>query len=239
MLNLSGSFVPLAAAFTDDCASLSEVRIARQVRFWVERSSSGFFLCGETGEFLTTSTSERKLQLETVYRESQGTLPIVVNVSSLNTATSLDLGQHAARHGAAAAFLAPPFFGTYTVDEIDRHIKTVATLSGLPIIVGDPYSQHDVTNLPGLATLGQVAFADCHGCDDWTCDDLSVSLETTLKMISGGPLSSEARKKLETWGSAAVYKALCERTGLELGPIRSPKTMPTAADMNAVFGAAA
>ena len=72
MANVKGNFTPLTTAFTDDGRTLSEVRMARQVKFWMERGVTGFYLGGETGEFLTVVTSERKTALEIVQRECHG-----------------------------------------------------------------------------------------------------------------------------------------------------------------------
>src|ERR1700722_16717175 len=76
MAKVKGKYIPLTTAFTDDGRTVSEVRMARQVRFWVEREAPGFYLFGETGEFLTVVTSERKAVLEIVQRECQGSVPI-------------------------------------------------------------------------------------------------------------------------------------------------------------------
>src|SRR5690348_16428840 len=98
MVNLAGTFVPLVTPFTDDGATLSEVRIARLVRHFAGQGVAGFVVCTDTGEFTTLSFAERKSMLETTLRESQGALPVLTNVSTLSTSASLDLTQHAARH---------------------------------------------------------------------------------------------------------------------------------------------
>ena len=64
MLELAGRFVPLVTPFTDDGSTLSEVRLARLVRFYLDRSVEGLALATETGEFGTLSQDERKQLLE-------------------------------------------------------------------------------------------------------------------------------------------------------------------------------
>ena len=52
--------MPLVAAFTDDSASLSEVRVSRAVRFHIDRGASGFLVSGDSGDCFLLSSSERK-----------------------------------------------------------------------------------------------------------------------------------------------------------------------------------
>src|SRR6185436_2306742 len=91
----------------------------------------------ETGEFITVSTAERKQVLEILLREAHG-VPVLAHCTRLGTAQSLDLCQHAARHGARAAVIMPPYFGRYSEEEIEQHLRLIAQHAGLPVIVVDP-----------------------------------------------------------------------------------------------------
>src|SRR5579871_5649276 len=99
MLDIAGFFAPVVTPFTDDGNTVSEIRLARLVRHLTERGVSGFVCGTETGEFLTTSVSERKQVLEIVMREAHG-MPVLAHCSMIGTAQTIDLCQHSARHGA-------------------------------------------------------------------------------------------------------------------------------------------
>src|SRR5438477_12684261 len=113
MLGLAGLFAPLATPFTDGGETVSEVRLARLVRHLLAQGIAGLACCTETGEFITVNTSERKQVLEIVIREAHGT-PVLAHCTRLGTSQTLDLCQHAARHGAKAAVVMPPYFGRYS-----------------------------------------------------------------------------------------------------------------------------
>jgi hypothetical protein len=223
MSTLSGTFIPLPTAFTDDRQAISEIRLARIVRYWMQHGADGFFLNGETGEYLTVVTSERKSVLEMVHRDAQASLPLIVNISSLSTGISLDLGQHASRHGAVAAFIVPPYFGSYTPAEIQQHLRTVAMHSGLQIIIGDPRNQITPDVREVLSGMPQVRFAEATGVEEWSCEDARCSAAQTFGTLSEGRFGVKATDALARLGPASLYKALAERQGIELGGVRSPK----------------
>lgn len=223
MALVNGTFVPLATPFTDDGRALSEVRMSRQVRFWLEQGAKGFYIAGETGEFTTIVSSERKAMLEIVHRECQGTVPIVANVSSLSTAMSLDLAQHAARHGATGAFLSPPFFGRFTRSEIVNHMKTVVGLAGLPVIAADLFGSSEEGFDGALATLPQVEFAAGTGFDEWKSEGASVHAIMVLAALYPEADKSLLGRAYLECGPAPLVKAGFDRLGIELGSPRSPK----------------
>ncbi len=85
--------------FTDDGTALSEVRLARLVREVLKRPIEGVVVAPDAGEFWALTVDERKTLLEMVLREVRGAVPVWCHVSSLRTATSLDLAQHAEQFG--------------------------------------------------------------------------------------------------------------------------------------------
>lgn len=220
MLELAGRFVPLVTPFTDDGASLSEVRLSRLLRHYVQQGVQGFALATETGEFATLSLSERKHLVELVFRETQNAKQIVVNVTTLSTSFSLDLAQHAARHGARAVILMPPFFGTYTQAEHVAHVHMVSKHSKLPIIVVDPLHalQEDATgsisHLPNVhLAWPQTDSVAIHG--DWfRCYGLEVDPMSGISGSDAGDFVLRNR--------AAVAKTLLMDFDLEVGPPRMP-----------------
>src|SRR5262245_29997013 len=125
MEGLHGLFAPIVTPFTDDGATVSEVRLARLIQHLLGKDISGLVTCTETGEFLSLSSSERKSMLELTLRESQGK-PVLTHVSTMSTSSSLDLAQHAGRHGARAAILMPPYYGKYSDAEMLKYFEVVS-----------------------------------------------------------------------------------------------------------------
>ena len=208
MISLTGRLTSLVTPFTDDGSALSEVRLVRLLRFFAD--SQGFTLASDAGEFTTVSGSERKQLLEIVLREVGGK-PVVVHATRQGTAQTLDLAQHAARHGARAALVMPPYYGAFSAKEVSDHLRTIAKYAGLPILVVDPQSRIDADVLEGLRDVPDLTL--CQGNSAiWTCGELSSGL--------GAP-------ELDRLGSehdpAAVAKAYLSLRDVEVGRPRPPR----------------
>jgi len=243
MQKLEGLFAPLVSTFTDDGSTVSEVRFARQIRFLMEAGVDGFVVCSETGEFTTLGQSERKGIVELLMRGGGGK-PVLVHVSTLSTSSSLDLAQHAARHGARAGILMPPFFGTYTADEVISFFRPIVKRGDLPIIAVDPQQLLTDEIREALRDLPDLVFAtplnNLLQGDSTSGKGLSDSDEFIVQAAVTSPLallrpnmmraavagSEVDLAKLvileETLGRARVSKAGLEALGLEVGPPRPP-----------------
>lgn len=159
MRALDKVLVPLITPFTDDTTSVSEVRLARLIRFYVEQGATGFVVCSEAGEVHALSVSERKQILEWTVREAKD-MPVYVNVSSAATATVLDLAQHADRHGAHAGVFTPPRLVSLNADETASFVASVRRHGNLACGFLDPNGGAD--DAPGQVQFKSLADAG-HG----------------------------------------------------------------------------
>lgn len=244
MLDLQGLFSPIPTAFTDDGSSLSEVRQSRLIRRLAGQGVEGFVVGTELGEFTALSHGERKQLLEWVVRDAHG-LPVLANVSSLSTSVSLDLAQHAARHGARAALLMPPFFGDFSEDEVVAFFRTVAQYASLPVIAVDPFDdfagdlRSRVLELPGVwcaRPLDQAGFAslavfglahpDEFSIGEAICTPLAgLATAATRACFQGaGPGPVALRNALRQLSLMRAVKAAFEELGVEVGAPRGPAT---------------
>ncbi|MCH7905175.1 MAG: dihydrodipicolinate synthase family protein [Armatimonadetes bacterium] len=141
--------VPLVTPFTDDTATISEVRLAREIRFHIDRGAAGFLVCGEIGDFTSLSASERKTVLEWTMRDAHG-LPVYVNATAQTTASAADLCQHAARHGARGAVVAGPPTGIIHASELRMHFAAVMRHGNMHVsFVGPPGFFESVSDSAG------------------------------------------------------------------------------------------
>jgi len=220
MLELAGHFVPLVTPFTDDGATIGEVRLARLLRFYLEQGVDGFALCTDIGEFTSLTYAERKQVVEMVHRDSHGSKPLIINVSSMSTSGSLDLAQNAARWGARAVTVIPPYYGSFSQSELVDHFRVIAAYSPLPIIAIDPSERLKEDAKAAISHLTNVHLAwpqiDQHQMQtDWfRCYGLSV------EPMTGVPESKASDFVLRN--RAAVTKALLMDLDHEVGPPRMP-----------------
>lgn len=243
MLEFSGTLVPLVCPFTDDMSSVSEVRLARLVRLLVQNGVQGFAVGSDAAEFGTLSHAERKFMLEVVLRESQGAVPVIVNATSLSTMSALDLGQHAARHGARAVMMIPPFYGRYTLPEIQRHLKMICDHSGAAtLLVANPEIHPDelfdeVLHHRGLRKVdalserwpSSICSSPYPTTDEFCVADFVVSplglidhSILTEESPAVTPFRQELAQTMRKFGVTRVVKTILNLGDAEIGPPRTP-----------------
>lgn len=221
---------------------VSEVRLGRLVRRLVQLGAVGLVVSSDTGEFWNTGINERKTILEWVIRDSQNQIGVLAHVSSLSTSVSLDLAQHAARHGARGAVLMPPYYGKITDEEVIGFVTVIANYADLEIILVDPMHRLSdemelhLKDVPGVTiaqSLRTTAFADAAASDRTASDDFAVGdawVSTTALMLPQLPAQgapSPAVKALAGFvrqlGGAKVAKAAFNCLDFEVGQLRGPQ----------------
>ncbi|HMS55539.1 MAG TPA: dihydrodipicolinate synthase family protein [Fimbriimonadaceae bacterium] len=213
--------VPLCTPFTDDGLSVSEVRLARLVRWYRTKQQTRFFVLGECGEFSAVSPSERKSVVENVAREASGA-EFIVNVTALSTSTAVDLAQHAARHGAAAVVTMPPFYPKLDDEETTSFIHAIASYAKQPVIVCDPRRSLTEAVKARLAEIPRLVVAvnrqgslDDFVAGNWTSStDVAVLPDRTVRGLT---------EFLTFSPKAKTVKAALDAQGLDCGTPRPPQ----------------
>jgi len=114
-----------AAALRNLVARLSDARV----------DSIG--LLGSTGTYMYLTRDERRRATEAALDETAGHTPVIVGVGALRTDEAVKHAQDARAIGARAGLLAPVSYTPLTTDEVFEHFATVASESGLPIVIYD------------------------------------------------------------------------------------------------------
>lgn len=208
MLALTGRLISLVTPFTDDGSAISEVRLVRLLRHLSD--APGFAVATEAGEFTSLAISERKQLAEWTLRESGGK-PVVVHATCLGTAQTLDLCQHASRHGARAAAVMPPYFGTYSDEELISHLRQIGRYAGLPILICDPQRLLGSEVTDALATMSELTL--CNG----------PSWRFSAGALSSGLGLAELDDLGRRFAPESVAKAWFESQDVEVGQPRSPR----------------
>lgn len=231
---LNNVLVPLVTPFTDDTTSVSEVRLARLIRFHIENGAAGFVVCTEAGEVHALSVSERKQILEWTIREAKD-LPVYVNVSSSATATVLDLAQHANRHGAQAGVFTLPRLVTLNAEETASFVASVRRHGNLICGFLDPHGS--VEEVPGQSRFkplvetghGDIALYQAASPEEFAHGEYVVtpiavmgtnSLARIMDMWSAQ--SDKVRGVFSYGRSFRVGKCALEIVGVEVGRTRGP-----------------
>lgn len=243
MLSLDAIVAPLVTPFTDDASTVSEVRVARLVRWMLDGGCRAISVCADVGEWRMLGNSERKTLLEYVVREAHGAAHVFAHVSACGTAAALDLAQHAKRHGARAAILAPPEVPGLTEYEVAMHLKRVSQYADLPVIAVDPTGQlaevgeDSILAKSGVEMASELqsvrnpllTIAERPTSDEFALDRLwSTPLASIVPGLTpetdpaGEPNLVEIAMLMRECGAARFLKCALPLIDLDVGPNRSP-----------------
>ena len=240
MLEFAGTYVPIPTPFTDDGASLSEIRLARWVRATLPYGFRGAVVGSDAGEFPAMNLQERGSLFELAGRALPSDMAMLAHITCLGTAGTMDLAQRAANAGARAAVLSAPYYGNLSDAELLSFFRSVCSFARIPVILVDPQRRIDslflkeVQEVRGLYVATPVQDTDHRDAacfDRSTSDEFAVGelycLPMALFGIAGysaaaSPTFSALRELIHVFGVARVLKSAQELFGTELGPLRPP-----------------
>lgn len=107
--------------------------LAELVRFQIDKGVDGLYPCGTTGLGPMLRTAERKQVAEVVVKQASGKVPVVVQVGSADTSSTVELAKHAERVGADAVASLTPYYYKPGESAIVKHFEAVAKSIGIPL----------------------------------------------------------------------------------------------------------
>ena len=161
-----GSIVALATPFKD--GSLDDEGLRDNIRFQLGSGTGGLVPCGTTGESPTLTLEEWERVVSTAVEEAGGRIPVIAGTGTNSTAKTIDRTVRAAELGATAALVVTPYYNRPTQEGLYRHYRSVASESGLPIVLYNVPGRTGVNLAPGtvvrLSELrGVVAVKEASG----------------------------------------------------------------------------
>lgn len=134
MCDIGGVIAAMLTLF-DENENVDLVRTGALVDFLLERGIKGLYLTGSTGEGFLMTGEERQLVVETVIKQVNGRVPVIVHVGDIGTKKSIALAQHAYEAGADAVSAVPPFYWKFSEEDIFNYYKDISEATPLPMIV--------------------------------------------------------------------------------------------------------
>ncbi len=104
----------------------------------------GLFLLGTTGEGPALSYKLRRELIERVCHQVGSRVPVLVGITDSAYVESLHIADVAAKAGASAVVMAPPFYYQFSQSDIMRLIESTAQASALPLYL---YNQPGLTKI--------------------------------------------------------------------------------------------
>jgi 4-hydroxy-tetrahydrodipicolinate synthase len=161
----SGVITAVATPFRED-ESLDEDRLSSHLEFLLDAGVHGVMVTGGTGEYVNLTPEERKRVVSVTMQTVGKRVPVTVGALGPSTREALDLGMHAAKEGATALLLLPPYYIKPAITGMLWHYETVARETGLDIIAynnpGRTGWTIDVPQLRQIAAVeGVVGIKEC------------------------------------------------------------------------------
>jgi 4-hydroxy-tetrahydrodipicolinate synthase len=167
MASLGGIMVALITPFTDDRTKIDEARLQSHIEHLIKAGCHGLVPGGSTGEFTTLSLAERKQLTELCVKFAAGRVPVIAGTGSTSTDEAVELSVHAAKAGAAATMVVPPFYDPVNLEQLHEMLNEIYTSSGLPIVFYNIPSASGLTLSPaeiaGLSKVGVKYLKDTSG----------------------------------------------------------------------------
>ncbi len=132
---LRGSIVALPSFFTGD--RLDVKSFAALIERQIAGGTNGLVVAGSTGEGQALGAGERELLLVIAFQVAKGRAPVIAGCTAPSTRLAEEMAHEATGVGAAGLLCSPPPYSKPTQEGIFAHIRAIAHVSDLPVILYD------------------------------------------------------------------------------------------------------
>lgn len=133
---VEGIIAAMVTPFTRDGEFVDFDKVAPLAAYLEKAGAGGLFPCGTTGEGHLCTTEERKSILEEVLGAVSKKVRVIAHTGAMDTATTIELTQHAQKSGAYGAAVVAPCFYSYDDAALIQFYKAVAkAVPGFPVLL--------------------------------------------------------------------------------------------------------
>jgi N-acetylneuraminate lyase len=165
MTELHGILPALVTPFDDEGAFYAPA-FERLLERVYAAGAHGVYVCGQTGEGLLQSVTQRKRAAEVALRYSPRGKQVIIHTGAHSTADAVELTRHASTSGAAAVSSLPPT-GPYSFADVYGYYQAIASVSDVPVLVyyfpevsGAVSSPEQIEDLCGIQNVAGLKFTD-------------------------------------------------------------------------------
>ena len=109
--------------------------VKNNVNYLLDQGVAGMVINGSTGEFVSLSKKEKFQMVETVLKEVNGRIPVIVGTAAETTKETIEYTKQAEAHGADCALIINPYYMKPKENEIYFHYKEVSNNVNIPIML--------------------------------------------------------------------------------------------------------
>ncbi len=134
MQNIKGAF-PVLITPMDELQEVNWDGVKQNVNYFINQNVAGIIINGSTGEFVSLSKEERFKMVETVLKEVDGRVPVIVGTAAETTKETIEYTKHAEAHGADCALIINSYYCKPKEEEIYFHFKEISNAVNIPIML--------------------------------------------------------------------------------------------------------
>ncbi|MBU8880668.1 4-hydroxy-tetrahydrodipicolinate synthase [Bacillus sp. FJAT-29790] len=134
MTTIRGAYPVLITPMTE-AQEIDWGGVKNNVNYFVDQNVAGIVINGSTGEFVSLSKEEKFQMVETVIKEVNGRLPVIVGTAAETTKETIEYTKQAEAHGADCALIINPYYMKPKENEIYYHFKEISDNVDIPIML--------------------------------------------------------------------------------------------------------
>ncbi|MGE7881855.1 4-hydroxy-tetrahydrodipicolinate synthase [Bacillus sp. NPDC094077] len=134
MQKIKGAF-PVLITPMDEFQEINWDGVKQNVNYFINQNVAGIIINGSTGEFVSLSKEERFKMVETVLKEVDGRVPVIVGTAAETTKETIEYTKHAEAHGADCALIINSYYCKPKEEEIYFHFKEISSAVNIPIML--------------------------------------------------------------------------------------------------------
>ena len=184
--NMNGVIPAMITSFNKD-ESINKEGIRKTVDYLVSQKVNGLYITGSTGETFLMSQQEKKNVIEIIVEEVNGRVPVIAHIGSIGTKITTELGEYAEKIGVDALSALPPFYYSFSNDEIFNYYKDISNSSNLPITVYNISHAHlmDLDMLKKLASIENIKGVKYTASTHFNFNKIKKEIGESFKIYSG------------------------------------------------------
>ncbi|WP_028845000.1 4-hydroxy-tetrahydrodipicolinate synthase [Thermodesulfovibrio thiophilus] len=213
-----GSMVAIVTPFKN--GKIDEKAFEHLIEWHIKEGTHGIVPCGTTGEASTLDYEEHYKVIEIAVKVVNKRIPVIVGTGSNSTEEAIMITKKAEQLGADAALIVTPYYNKPTQEGLYRHFKTIASSTGLPIILYNVPGRTSVNLLPStVARLAEIP--QIMGIKEATGDMKQVSeiirlCGDKITVLSGDDFTNLTLLALGGKGAISVTANICPGDMAEL-----------------------
>ncbi|WP_283750285.1 4-hydroxy-tetrahydrodipicolinate synthase [Bacillus cereus] len=134
MQKIKGAF-PVLITPMDEFQEINWNGVKQNVNYFIDQKVAGIIINGSTGEFVSLSKEEKFRMVETVLKEVDGRIPVIVGTAAETTKETIEYTKHAEAHGADCALIINSYYCKPKEEEIYFHFKEISNAVNIPIML--------------------------------------------------------------------------------------------------------